>query len=198
MKGLQGVVDEKPAPVDAVEVELPDPDSAEHGMLEQYKQFYTSKVTELTQDRRLKAHLGNRRSTVVGAVSTAWTLHKVELFKVQVDKLMLLAEEYLPTGDIEGLLKSVVKNFERVQELHTTLTVLFSEIEIAAANKRSTKTIQDRIAVELVALRKAQQTLKKSLDRKFKVIDIIRLSQNMEESSVALEEISQEDVDTMI
>ena len=66
----------------------------------------------------------------------------------------------------EVVLKSVIRNFEKVKDLHTTLTVLFSEIESA----KYTKTTQDRITVELAALRKAQQTLKKSLDRKFKVV----------------------------
>ena len=115
----------------------------------------------------MKVHLGSNKSAMMGAVSTAWTLHKVELLEVEVDKLKMFAEEHLNEDDIASVLKSVIRNFEKVKDLHTTLTVLFSEIESA----KYTKTTQDRITVELAALRKAQQTLKKSLDRKFKVVD---------------------------
>ena len=95
-------------------------------------------MQEICGDKKARS-LNNK--AIVGAVTTSWYLHKVDLMQLQVDELTsLLHPEYSP-GEVELKTKSVNINFERLVVSRQKIRGYYAAIELG-------KFLSERLKIE--------------------------------------------------
>ena len=108
------------------------------GLEKDYRLFWNIKLQEICGDKKARS-LNNK--AIVGAVTTSWYLHKVDLMQLQVDELTsLLHPEYSP-GEVELKTKSVNINFERLVVSRQKIRGYYAAIELG-------KFLSERLKIE--------------------------------------------------
>ena len=150
-----------------------------------YSQFWNVKLREICGDKKARS-LSNK--AIVGAVTTSWYLHKVDLMQLQVDELTsLLHAEYSP-GELEVELKtkSVNKNLERLVVSRQKIRGYYAAIESGKFLSERLK-IEENISTEITELKKASEALKKAIERRFGDIAKLRAKKQQEKSMIVVD-----------
>ena len=139
------------------------------------------------------------KKAVVGAVTTSWYLHKVDLMQIQVNELSsLLHNEYTSPGKIEEKMKFVNKNLKRMLISREAIRRHYEAIE--AVKSQSEKLRIEDISTEITELKKATKALKKAIERRIGDIRKLRMKQQerQEKSMMIIPELSVPEVEEIV
>lgn len=140
------------------------------GLDNTFKKFWNKKIVEIGSDDSCKKLLPTA-AAIKGAVYTDWTLEKTSLLDVEADEIRMNALKVYPKKKDNPKLAKMLKNVSNMKKKHDDLIILYERSEndaIAIAG-------DDEIDMALKELKKAQDTLKKSITRRKFDIDQLQL-----------------------
>ena len=162
--------------------------SESKGMDKSFKQFWNRKVEEISTDKSCKKRLQSR-SSMQGAIYTAWTLQKTEYLVIEADEIKKISKDLAHLKSLKKMNTchyDVIAEYNYLEELHKEGA---SRDLIAIAEKKIEEKMSD--------LKKAQLALTKAIARRRETAHHEEIKRAQDQSSTTSLSLSENDTQSL-
>ncbi len=166
------------------------------GLEGEFRKFWNEKAAELCNNAAVRHKLRNK-TAIQGAIHTSWNLHKTSLLEIQVDELRAKATDaYIEESTVSNKLASIERNAQRMRDTKDRISILSQQLERGEGDPET----PTQLHVEMSELKKAQDALKKALQRRKAEIDIIIQEQQKKslESASCVPQLTDEELEDVV
>ena len=177
------------------------------GIQKVYRAFWNKKAEEICSNSHLKTF---KPGEIQGAINVAWTLEKTRHLKEDMDKLHEESGQSCNLSNVvlkkvQSSNKAIERNNKRVEGAHETLSKTQKALTeerfelFKSSNGGQRRTVvqkiekrEEELATNMTELRRAQDALRKALDRKRKLLADLDAADDQEEKDGNLSSDSEE------